>query len=227
MKIEDKKVVVMTYELEVDGKIVDSATAEKPLDYIQGMHMLIPKLESTVAGLDEGAAFSCTVLPEEGYGEYDKTQVIDVPKDIFIINGELCETLLQVGKYIPMLNSAGEVCQGMVVEVKSNDVTMDFNLPMAGKTLNFTGTILSVRDATEKELTEGLHGEFLPQESCGHCHDFSDEGCCHHHGKHGDGCCHGGGHHHEDGECHCHGDGHHHGDGGCCCNGEGHCHNEE
>ena len=78
---------------------------------------------------------------------------------------------------------------------------MDFNHPLAGKTLNFKGEILTVRDATEKELKEGLHGEYLPQEECG-C------GCGHHH--HGDGeCC---GHHdHKDGEC-C---GHHHGDG-CC-----------
>ncbi|MBQ3941660.1 MAG: peptidylprolyl isomerase, partial [Bacteroidales bacterium] len=66
--------------------------------------------------------------------------------------------------------------------------TMDFNHPMAGKTLHFTGKVESVREATEKELREGLHGEYLPpEEGCGHCH-----GECH---KDEDGCCHG------EGEC--------------------------
>ena len=74
---------------------------------------------------------------------------------------------------------------------------MDFNHDLAGKTLEFKGEVLSVRDATEKELKEGLHGEFLPVEACG-CDDPHGEGCCHH-GHHGEGCC-----HHGQGHCHHH-----------------------
>ena len=202
MKIEDKKVVAISYEVEVEGKVVDSATAEKPLDYIQGMRMIIPMLEAALEGKEEGESFYCTIPPEEAYGDYDLSKVFDIPKSSFEFKGKLREDLMEIGKYVPMLNSAGEVCHGMVVAVKDDKVTMDFNAPMAGKTLNFKGKVLSVRDATEKELTEGLHGEFLPPE----------EGC---HCKHGG--CHGGGHHHEDGEC-CHkGEGH----------GEGCCHHDE
>jgi FKBP-type peptidyl-prolyl cis-trans isomerase SlyD len=47
---------------------------------------------------------------------------------------------------------------------------MDFNPAMAGKTLNFEGEILTVRDATDEELTNGLHGErSCSHEDCGHC----------------------------------------------------------
>ena len=46
MKIEAMKVVAISYEVEVEGEVVDSATSEKPLDYIQGMRMIIPKLEA-------------------------------------------------------------------------------------------------------------------------------------------------------------------------------------
>lgn len=192
MKITENKVVVMTYELEVEGKIVDKAEENAPLDYIQGTHMLIPKLEASVEGKEAGESFECTVTPDEGYGEYDLKKVFDIPKESFMINGEIRDDLLEVGRFIPMLNSAGEVCQGMIVEIKDKDVTMDFNPPMAGKTLHFTGKILEVRDATEKELKEGLHGEFLPEEecSCGCCHGEHEEGgCCHHHGN-GDCGCH-------------------------------------
>ena len=211
MKIEAMKVVAISYEVETEGEVVDRATEQKPLDYIQGMHMIIPKLEATLEGMDEGQAFDCTIAPEDAYGEYDLSKVFDIPKNSFEVNGKLREDLLEAGRFIPMLNSAGEVCHGMVVEVKDDKVTMDFNAPMAGKTLHFTGKVISVRDATEKELTEGLHGEFLPQEEGCHRHG----GCC---GKHG---------HHGDGEGCCHGEGH--GDGECCHNGEGEgcCHHHE
>ncbi len=213
MKIEAMKVVAISYEVETEGEVVDRATEQKPLDYIQGMHMIIPKLEATLEGMDEGQAFDCTIAPEDAYGEYDLSKVFDIPKNSFEVNGKLREDLLEAGRFIPMLNSAGEVCHGMVVEVKDDKVTMDFNAPMAGKTLHFTGKVISVRDATEKELTEGLHGEFLPQEEGCHRHG----GCCGKHGHHGDGegCCHNG-EGHGDGEC-CH-----HGDGeGCCHHHEG------
>ena len=225
MKIEAMKVVAICYEVEVEGEVVDRATEEKPLDYIQGTNMIIPRLEAELEGKEEGDAFSCTIAPEDAYGEYDLTKVFDIPKSSFEYKGKLREDLLEVGRYIPMFNSAGEICHGMIVEVKEDKVTMDFNAPMAGKTLVFSGKVLSVRDATEKELTEGLHGEFLPPEKGFHCHGgchghhHEDGECCHK--EDGEGCCHEGG-----GEGCC-GEGH--GDGECCHggHGEGHCHHHD
>lgn len=209
MKIEAMKVVAISYEVEVEGEVVDRADEKKPLDYIQGMHMIIPRLEATLEGMEEGEAFACTIPPEDAYGEYDLSKVFDIPKSSFEFKGKLREDLMEVGRYIPMLNSAGEVCHGMVVEVKDDKVTMDFNAPMAGKTLNFKGKVITVRDATEKELTEGLHGEFLPPEEGCHCHGgchghHDGEGCCHGGEGHGEGCCHEGGHDGGEGCCHHH-----------------------
>ena len=208
MRIEKNKVVLVTYDLEVEGTVVDSATAEHPLDYIQGMHMLIPKFETELEGREEGAEFAFTIQPEEGYGPYDEKQKIDLPKSAFIIQGEVREDLMQVGRILPMVGRDGSVVNATVIAVNEDGVTMDFNHPMAGKVLHFSGKVLSVRDATEKELTEGLHGEFLPPEEH-HCCHGKGKGHCHHHD-----------HDHGDGEC-CHGH-HDHGDGECC--GHGHCH---
>lgn len=177
MKITKDKVVVVSYELSVEGKIVDKATAEDPMDYIQGENMLLPRIEAELEGKEAGDCFECIVPPEEGYGEYDLKMVIDLPKESFMYNGQLREDLLQEGKYIPMLNSAGQVCHGLVVSIAEDKVTMDFNPPMAGKTMNFKGQVISVRDATEKELTEGLHGEFLPQQGGCHCGGGCNGGC--------------------------------------------------
>ena len=223
MKIEKNKVVVITYDLEVEGRIVDSANADNPLDYIQGMHMLIPRFEAELEGLEEGSPFAFTIQPEEGYGAYDPKRRVDLPKSAFTIQGEVREDLMQVGRILPMVGGDGSVLNATVVEVKEEGVTMDFNHPMAGKVLDFKGKVLSVRDATEKELTEGLHGEFLPLEEEHHCchgGHGKGKGHCHHH-EHKDGECCGHGDH-KDGDCCGHGD---HKDGECC--GHGHCHHEE
>ena len=203
MKVEKNKVVAVSYQLEVEGKIADKSAPGNPLEYIHGSGMLLPKFEGALEGKEPGDGFDFVLSPEDGYGTYDPRYLVELPKTAFAIDGQVREDLLVVGRTIPMLNQAGQVVQGTVNKITDNTVTMDFNHPMAGKTLHFTGKVESVRSATDKELTEGLHGEYLPQE----------EGC--HGGCHG-GC------HKEDGECCGKGDGHCHEDGeGCGCGKEG------
>lgn len=190
MKIAKNNVVEFCYELEVEGQIADKTTKEKPLDYIHGTGSLLPKLEEHIEGMEPGDRFDVVLSPAEGYGEVDPDLVIDLPKTAFEVNGEIREDLLVPGNVIPMLNGMGGVVPGLVVEVGADTVKMDLNSRMAGKTLHFTGEIVSVREATEKELTEGLHGEYVHSCGCGGCH--SGEGDC--------GGCHSG-----DGECGCEG----------------------
>ena len=196
MKIGQNKVVEFVYELEVDGQVVDKTVVERPLDYIHGTGSLLPKLEEHIEGMQAGDKFDVTLSPADGYGEVDPDRIIDLPKGAFEGNGEIREDLLVPGNTIPMMNSMGGVIPGVVLEVTADSVKMDLNHRMAGKTLHFTGEVVSVREATEKELTEGLHGEYVHSCGCGGC------------GGHGGGCgdCEGG--HCSDGE----------GDCGCGCN---------
>ena len=191
MKIGQNAVVEFCYELEVNGQVVDHTTKEKPLDYIHGTGSLLPKLEAHIEGMEPGCSFDVTLSPADGYGEVDPERIIDLPKSAFEVNGEIREDLLVVGTTIPMMNSMGGVIPGVVVEVSDDSVKMDLNHQMAGKTLHFTGEIISVREATEKELKEGLHGEYVHSCGCGGCHGH--EGGC------GEGHC-GEGH---DGNCGC------------------------
>ena len=183
MKIAQNAVVEFCYDLEVDGQIVDKTTKERPLDYIHGTGGLLPKLEAHVEGMEPGDKFDVTLSPADGYGEVNRDLVIDLPKSAFEVNGEVREDLLVPGNTIPMMNSMGGVIPGIVLEVTEDSVKMDLNHQMAGKTLHFTGEILTVREATEKELTEGLHGEFVHSCGCGGCHGH--EGGC---GDCGGGC---------------------------------------
>ena len=200
MEIKKNRVASLSYELEVEGAIVDRAGSEKPLEYIHGTGMLLPRFEEEVEGKSEGDSFEFTLSAEEGYGTYDDRFKVSLPKSTFEVDGKLMEELLVVGRTLPMLNSAGQVVQGTVAEVTPETVVMDFNHPMAGKTLHFTGKVEKVREASEKELSEGLHGEYLPKEGC-HCGEGDCEGGCH--------CSEGGGHCGDgedcssEGGCHC------------------------
>ncbi|MBE6235812.1 MAG: peptidylprolyl isomerase [Bacteroidales bacterium] len=179
MKIGKNKVVEFCYELEVDGQIADRTTKERPLDYIHATGSLLPKLEEAIEGMKAGDRFDVTLSPADGYGEVDPSRIIDLPKAAFEVNGEIREDLLVPGNTIPMMNSMGGVIPGVVLEVTEDNVKMDLNHQMAGKTLHFTGEILTVREATEKELTEGLHGEYVHSCGCGGgCHGGSDCGSC-------------------------------------------------
>ena len=149
MKIEQNKVVEFIYELEVEGNIVDHATTERPFDYIHGTNSILPKLEEHIEGMEPGDKFTITISPADGYGEVDPNKIIDLPKSAFEVNGEIREDLLVPGTRIPMLNSMGAVIPGIVLEVSADMVKMDLNSEMAGKTLNFSGEIISVREATE------------------------------------------------------------------------------
>ena len=191
MKITQNAVVEFSYELEVDGQVVDHTTKERPLDYIHGTGSLLPKLEAHIEGMEPGDKFDVTLVPADGYGEVDPNRIIDLPKAAFEVNGEIREDLLVPGNTIPMMNSMGGVIPGVVIEVSEDSVKMDLNHQMAGKTLHFTGEVLSVREATEKELTEGLHGEFVHTCGCGGCHGGDCGGGCEggHCGEGHDGDC--------------------------------------
>ena len=177
MKIAQNTVVEFSYELEVDGQVVDHTTKEKPLDYIHGTGSLLPKLEAHIEGMEPGATFEITLAPVDAYGEIDPSRIVELPKAAFEVNGEIREDLLVPGTTIPMMNSMGAVIPGVVLEVTAETVKMDLNHQMAGKTLHFKGEVLSVREATEKELTEGLHGEYVHTCGCGGCHGHGEGEC--------------------------------------------------
>ena len=152
MKVSKNSVVAISYELMVDGGLADKAVAEKPLEYIHGTGMLLPRFEEELEGKEQGDDFAFVLSPEEGYGVHNPEYVFDLPIEAFAIDGEVRRDLLQLGRTIPMLNSAGQVVQGTIREIREEAVTMDFNHPMAGKTLNFSGKVESVREATAKDV---------------------------------------------------------------------------
>ncbi len=169
MKIGNEKFVTLSYTLTVNGEIADMATAENPLGFVFGAGMLLPAFEKHIDGLKAGDKFKFTLTPEEGYGVSDPRMIVELPKDTFKVDGTVEEGLLTIGNEIPMMTADGMRLLGRVTAVGDDSVTMDFNHPMANRTLDFSGEIVGVRESTDEDLPGFGTGGC----SCG----CSDEGC--------------------------------------------------
>ncbi|HOP04446.1 MAG TPA: FKBP-type peptidyl-prolyl cis-trans isomerase [Tenuifilaceae bacterium] len=172
MVITKDKVVSLSYELKVNGELVDKAEANNPLEFLYGRGALIARFEENINNLGIGDSFEFMIPSNEGYGDVNQEAIIDLPKDIFKVDGEIEENLLEVGKYLPMLDQEGNQLNGKILEIKEEAVVMDFNHPLAGQDLHFTGKVESIREATDEELSHGhVH-------SHGHHHKHDENGGC-------------------------------------------------
>jgi FKBP-type peptidyl-prolyl cis-trans isomerase SlyD len=165
MEINQNKVVSLSYTLVVEGETIETVTAEQPLKFIFGSGYLLPKFEENVYGKKVGDDFSFKLSAKEAYGEVNKDAIVEIPKSAFEVEGKIEEGILELGKVLPMMDSEGNRLNGKIDEIKDAAVVMNFNHPLAGAELNFKGTIVEVREATEQEITNGLYNE--KAHSCG------------------------------------------------------------
>jgi len=158
MNIENNKVVSVTYDLRTENHesdIVESATTETPLKFIFGLGMMLPVFEEKLSGKAQGDDFQFMLKADEAYGEFSEQNIIEIPKASFEVEGKIEEGLLVLNNIVSMQDQQGNRFDGKVIELKDETVKMDFNHPMAGQTLYFTGKIIEVRDATPEELEHG------------------------------------------------------------------------
>ncbi len=156
MKIEPNKHVALTYKLLVDGEIVDEATTERPLEFIYGAGFLLPAFEENVRNLKTGDTFEFVLDAKNGYGEKMPEAVIELPKTAFMMDGKIDEEMLQLGNVIPMTDNQNHQMMGLVTEIRPETVLMDFNHPLAGKSLNFSGKVEGVREVTDVDRAKYL-----------------------------------------------------------------------
>lgn len=178
MRIEANKSVSAKYDLYVDGEnqgeleLMERATEERPLSFIYGVGMMLPKFEENLYGLQSGDAFEFTINDEDAYGPYDEEAVIDLDKKIFEVDGKIDENVVFEGNVVPLMDTDGNRFNAQIVTVTDQIVTVDLNHPLAGQNLHFKGQVLEVREASDAELAALMNNSC----SCGgNC--SSDEGC--------------------------------------------------
>lgn len=193
MKIGKNKMVSLTYDLhydDADGELIEQATSEKPLSFVFGAGLMLPKFESHLEGYKVGDPFEISLQDVDAYGELDENAIVDLPKHIFFIEGEFDEEIVSVGNTVPMMSTSGQRLNGLVLEITDDIVKMDFNHPLAGENLFFKGQITEVREATDEEITAMLGGGGCGCGSggCGCDDEGCGDGACSTEGKGGCGC---------------------------------------
>ena len=140
--IEDGAIVSIEYTLTDDGgNIIDSNVGKEPLTFIQGAGQIVAGLEKALHGLKTGDRRKVQVKPEDGYGVRSEQAFQELPRESIPAEAQKPGVALmakaQDGRTIPI----------KVHEVKEKTVVVDFNHPLAGKTLHFDVQIKDIKAA--------------------------------------------------------------------------------
>lgn len=148
--VQDNLVVTLDYELIFEEETLESTEEGEPIVFIQGLGQIIPGLESALYGLKVGDQKTVTIQPEDAYGEYDPESLQEVKIEEFSE-----EVPLDVGTFLDMKDDEDEVLSAQIIAADEETVTLDFNHPLAGKTLTFKITVTNLRPPTDEELDHG------------------------------------------------------------------------
>jgi FKBP-type peptidyl-prolyl cis-trans isomerase SlyD len=163
MIIANNTVVLCHYTLREGtetGQLIESTEGGEPLGYIHGIGMMIPLFETNLAGKQAGDSFAFGIKAADAYGEYNADAAEEIPKEAFNLEGVVAADIFVEGEILPLEDQDGNQMQGIITQVNEETIVVDFNHPMAGVDLYFTGIVQGVREATQLEITHGhVHGE--------------------------------------------------------------------
>jgi len=111
-----------------DGQLVNSNVGKSPLIYTQGANQVIPGVETAVEGMMAGESKHVVVPPADGFGPRDPNAVQEVHKHKLPRN-------ITIGAHMRLLDTTGHDLRPTVLQIKDHTALLDFNHPLAGKTL--------------------------------------------------------------------------------------------
>lgn len=160
MPIKENQVLTIHYILkDADGEVLDSTyeDEEGPMEFLTGHDEILPKLEAAILTMTKGSKKKVVLAPEDAYGDYDPENIEVVKKD------ELPEDIeLEIGTELIAEVDDDEDAEATctISQIEGDEVTLDFNHPLAGQSLYFEVELLDMREATPEELAHGhVHGE--------------------------------------------------------------------
>lgn len=122
-----------------DGTVFDSSEGREPLQFTLGAKQVIAGFEAAVRGLSIGESVETTIPPEQAYGERDPNLIMQMPRNQFPP-----DMTPEVGMQIGLQSPQGQAVPAMIVAVDDEAVTLDANSRLAGKTLIFELTLVSI-----------------------------------------------------------------------------------
>jgi FKBP-type peptidyl-prolyl cis-trans isomerase SlpA len=140
VRIGPDRQVTLHFALKLEGgEVVDSTFDKQPATFKVGDGNLLPGFEQAIYGLKAGDKRSLSISPEQGFGQGNPQNIQVMPRSQFQ-DMELSEGLLVIFN-----DAANAELPGVVKTFDDSQVTIDFNHPLAGKTLSFDVEIIEVK----------------------------------------------------------------------------------
>ena len=153
MKIDKNTAVTLQYKVtDMQGKMIEDG--KEPSVYLHGGYgNTLPKIEEALEGKESGYQVTLELQPADAFGEYDDSLLRSLPKKQFPPG-------VKVGGQLEGRGDDGQMMVFNVMKIKGDTVLLDGNHALAGKALRFAIKVISVREASEEEIThQHVHGE--------------------------------------------------------------------
>ncbi|WP_321315138.1 FKBP-type peptidyl-prolyl cis-trans isomerase [Halarcobacter sp.] len=131
MAIKNKQLVVMHYELKVNGTQIETNFDGSPIEFSYGTGEIIPGLEEAIKDMNEGETKEVKIVAQDAYGKHDPSLTEKLPISDF-------EGIdLEIGLVLEADDDNGNLIKATVTEVTKDEVTVDYNHPFADCDLDF------------------------------------------------------------------------------------------
>ena len=138
--ITEKSQVTFHFALKLeDGAVIDSNFEKEPASFAMGDGSLLPGFEKKLIGMSAGQQQVFSILPEEGFGQPNSNNIQQFTRKDFAQDMELVE-----GMVISFADASQSELPGVVKSIEGDNVSVDFNHPLAGKVIQFEVSIVAV-----------------------------------------------------------------------------------
>ncbi len=145
-EIGDKVTVEYVVKMD-DGTLVDThENLDTPMEFEIGSNTAMPGFEHAFIDLEPGQEKDFTLNPSDAYGQHAPTLVQMIPRD------KLPEDL-EVGMMLLVTFPTGSKRPVKILEIGEEEVKVDMNHPLAGKTLHFWVKLVSIKKNKAPEHT--------------------------------------------------------------------------
>lgn len=175
----DHRFIAATYQLYVDrlgnDELIEETPDGRPLKFYSGFGMVLKAFEEKLLNVPSDTMYDIELEPEDAYGTYHAERVVNIPRENFLDDkGHFDSEHIYMNARVPMENEDGTYFEGRVVGMADDHIRVDFNAPLAGKKLRFTGIVKENREATDEEITNFI--AHINEHSC--CGGCGGEGGC-------------------------------------------------
>ena len=132
--------VTLHFELSLeDGQIVDSNFAQIPASFVFGDGSLLPDFELALLGMSVGQEASYVMSPEKAFGAHNTSNLQRMPRSQFAMD-------LEEGMVVSFADMKKNELPGVIADIEEKEVVVDFNHPLAGRSLTFRVQIVAIEE---------------------------------------------------------------------------------